>query len=186
MNSKVADKKSGKKFDDILASFSKNPVSSSEDSSKSRLTPSERVKMIEKAFKDILGREADSRDLNYYKYSSLSEEEIRKELVNSKEHQTLIENGQEFKKVKNSLNIAKTRIKVLESEIRDQEKSFKELNSLLKEKNLHIKELRKQLKSPFEKKCYNGGTVENSETVTEKENTDVFSRILTKFLSLFS
>jgi uncharacterized coiled-coil protein SlyX len=187
MSSKTTDKKSGKNFDDILASFSRNPLTDSEDSSNPRLTPSERISMIENAFKDILGREPDTRDLNYYKYSSLSQEEIRKELICSKEHQTLIEEGRESKKVKNSLNIANTRIKVLESEIQDQEKSFKELNSLLKEKNLHIKELRKELKSPFERRCHNEERVECSKiTVEDEVDNDFFSKILTKFLSIFN
>lgn len=115
----------------------------------SRLSPSERVKMIEKLYMEILSRKPDTRDLNFYKYSSTSEEEIRKELIDCKEHKTLIENGREHKKLKNLLEDSQSKINSLKAEISDQEKSLEEMNKLLKEKNLHIQELRNKENSPF-------------------------------------
>ncbi len=115
-----------------------------------KLSPSERVKMVEKAFRDILCREPDTRDLNYYKYSSATEEEIREELLEGKEHKTLVENGRDYKKLKNLLDSAKSQIRGLEGQIEDQKANLKEMNLLLKEKNLHIQELREKEKNLFE------------------------------------
>lgn len=119
-------------------------------SSKSSLSPRERVGMIERAYKDILNREPDTRDLNYYKYSSASEETIRQELLESEEHKTLIENGREFQKTKNLLDDAESKINALKGEINDGEESLKQMEDLLKEKNLHIEDIKKKLKSQFD------------------------------------
>ena len=116
----------------------------------SKLSPKERVAMIEKVYMEVLLREPDTRDLNFYKYSTADEESIRAELLESKEHKTLDENGREFKKVKNLLDDASSKIKSLESELKNSEESVKQMEILLKEKNLHIDELRRKSKSPFE------------------------------------
>ncbi len=122
-----------------------------EDSgSSSKLSPSERVKMIEKAFNDILCREPDTRDLNYYKYSSMDENAIREELLEGQEHKKLIEDGREYKKTKNLLQDAKSKINSLEREISDKEESFRQMETLLKEKNLHIEDLKKKIRCQFE------------------------------------
>ncbi len=121
---------------------------SSESSSK--LSPRERVKIIEKAFNDILCREPDTRDLNYYKYSSMDENAIREELLEGEEHKKLIENGREYKKTKNLLEEAKSKINSLEREISDKEESLKQMETLLKEKNLHIEDLKKKIRCQFE------------------------------------
>ena len=145
----ATNKKKSNNLDDIIPAHWMNSFDASQDGG-TKLSPSQRVKIVEKAYKDILGRDPDTRDLNYYKYSSAGEEEIRQELLEGKEHKTLIENGREFKKLKNLLANAESKIKALESEIRDQKSSFEQMNSLLKEKNLHIEELRKREKHPFE------------------------------------
>jgi len=118
--------------------------------SKSNLTPSERVKIIEKAFQDILCREPDTRDLNYYKYSSMDEQTIREEILGGEEHKLLIKNGREYKKTRNLLEETKSKINALVGEIEDREASLKQMETLLKEKNLHIEELKKKISSPFE------------------------------------
>lgn len=115
-----------------------------------KLSPAQRVKIIEKAFKDILCREPDTRDLNHYKYSSATEEEIREELLDSKEHKTLIENGRDYQKLKNLLEDSNSQIRALERHIKDKEANLKDMDLLLKEKNLHIKELREKEEKLFE------------------------------------
>ncbi len=169
-----------KNIDDVLASF--NRGSSKGDGMK----PSDKVELITKVFNNILGREPDTRDLNYYKYSSLSEKEIREELINSKEHKSLLKNGREYVKVKKSLDATTSKVRILESDIKDQKKSFEELNVLLKEKNIYINELREKLKSPFELKC----PVEKKEKAVKSEETERrgfdFKNILDKFLSIFN
>ncbi len=110
-----------------------------------RLSPQERVEMIEKVFTEILNRKPDTRDINYYKYSTLSEEEIRKQLLTGAEHKQLLLDGRDYKKLKDRALQAETRVKVLEGQIRDQVEEFRQLTNLLKEKNRHIQELRERL-----------------------------------------
>jgi len=122
-----------------------------DDSKKpSSMSPKDRIGMIEKAFQDVLCREPDTRDLNFYKYSSASEEKIREELIESEEHKTLVQNGRELKKTKNLLRNTESKVKALEGKLEDQVESLKQMEILLKEKNLHIEELKERVQSPFE------------------------------------
>ncbi len=107
-----------------------------------RLTPEERVQMIEKVYDEILGRKPDTRDINYYKYSTLDEEQIKKQLLASAEHKELMRKGREYDKLKESVDQAQSRAKNFEVQIKDQFEEFKQLNLLLKEKNTYIQKLR--------------------------------------------
>lgn len=122
-----------------------------------RLSPQERVEMIEKIFNEILNRKPDTKDINYYKYSTLSEEEIRKQLLTGNEHKQLLQDGRDYKKLKDRALQAETRVKVLEGQIRDQVEEFKELTTLLKEKNRHIEELREKLNRELKETPFNKG-----------------------------
>ncbi len=132
-----------------------------------RLTPQERVELIEKLFQELLGRKADTRDINYYKYSTLSEEEMRKQLITGKEHKQLITDGREFSKMRDRANQAETRVKILEGQIKDQVQEFKHLSELLDEKNKHIQELRIKLNNPY-------NLIDHSKEVAVKSNTDQY------------
>ena len=46
-------------------------------------SPSDKIPMIEKVFKEVLGRKPSSRELAYYKYGILKENEIRVKLLKS-------------------------------------------------------------------------------------------------------
>lgn len=118
---------------------------STETKSQVRMTPQERVSMIEKVYLEVLGRNPDTRDINYYKYSTLSEDEIKKQLLTGNEHKQLLIDGRDYKKVKDRALQAETRVKLLEGQIVDQVEEFKELTNLLKEKNRHISELREKV-----------------------------------------
>lgn len=109
-----------------------------------RLTPEERVQMIKKVYAEILGREPDTRDINYYKYSTLNEEQVKKQLLSSTEHKELTKKGRDFDKIKSQTGQLQTRCKMLEGQIKDQLEEFKQLNLLLKEKNQYIQELREE------------------------------------------
>lgn len=141
--------KKSKNLDGVIPAHWMKGLDDDSDS-KSNLTPSERVKIIEKAFQDILCREPDTRDLNYYKYSSMDEQTIREEILGGEEHKLLIKNGREYKKTRNLLEETKSKINALVGEIEDREASLKQMETLLKEKNLHIEELKKKISSPFE------------------------------------
>jgi hypothetical protein len=115
----------------------------------SRMTPQERVSMIEKVYEEVLGRKPDTRDINYYKYSTLTEDEIRRQLLSGKEHKQLVEDGREFKKMRERATAAETKIKMLEAQNQDQLEEFKHLTKLLKEKNVYIQEMRQKLNNPY-------------------------------------
>ncbi len=119
-------------------------------SSGSKLSPNDRVEMIKKVFQEILCREPDTRDLNYYKYSSMDEESIRGDLLEGEEHKSLVKDGREYKKIKNLLDEAKSKIKVLEGQVEDREDNVRQMEELLSEKNLHIEELKKNIESQFQ------------------------------------
>lgn len=122
-----------------------------------RLSPQERVEMIEKVFNEILNRKPDTRDINYYKYSTLSEEEIKKQLLTGNEHKQLLLDGRDYKKLKDRALQAETRVKVLEGQIRDQVEEFRQLTNLLKEKNRHIQEMRERLNSEKKESPFGNG-----------------------------
>lgn len=124
-----------------------NPTAS--PSGQKRQSPQERTTMIEKVYQLVLGRNPDTRDINYYKYSTLSEEEIREQLLAGKEHKQLLEDGREYKKMKERALQAETRSKMLEGQINDQLVEFKQLTDLLKEKNQYIMQLREKINKTF-------------------------------------
>lgn len=107
-----------------------------------RLTPQERVEMIERVYGQVLDRKPDTRDINYYKYSTLGEEEIRKQLIDGKEHKQLMEDGRNYKKMEERTDQAEARVRMLEGQIKDQIEEFKHLTELLDEKNKFIQRLR--------------------------------------------
>lgn len=114
-----------------------------------KLTPQDRVKMIETVFEELLDRKPDTRDINYYKYSTLGEDEIRKQLIEGNEHKQLIKDGREFKQMKVRAEESETRVKMLEGQIKDQVEEFKELTNLLNEKNNYIRKMRERSGSVF-------------------------------------
>ncbi len=107
-----------------------------------RMTPEERIQMIEKVYDEVLCRKPDTRDINYYKYSTLGEEQIRNQLIASSEHKDLLKKGQEHKKLKEEVDQLQTKNRMLENQVKDQFQEFKELNLLLQEKNNFIQRIR--------------------------------------------
>ncbi|MDD3662130.1 MAG: hypothetical protein PHG63_03635 [Candidatus Dojkabacteria bacterium] len=114
-------------------------------STQKRLTPEERVQMIEKVYDEILCRKPDTRDINYYKYSTLGEDQIRKQLITSAEHKDMMKKGREYADLKDRSEQLETRVRMLEGQIKDQLEEFKELSNLLREKNQLIAQCRNQL-----------------------------------------
>ncbi|MCK9368457.1 hypothetical protein M0R04_00555 [Candidatus Dojkabacteria bacterium] len=154
-----------------------------------RQSPQERLSMIEKIYADVLGRKPDTRDINYYKYSTLSEEEIREQLLSGNEHKQLIGDGREYKKVKDRALQAETRVKLLEGQIRDQVEEFRQLTNLLNEKNSHIKQLREKVNLVFNTNPFNSEPQNQPQVVTpivsevkNKSVTDKLRHVLQKFV----
>jgi hypothetical protein len=110
-----------------------------------RQTPQERVEMIKKVYDEVLGRPPDTRDINYYKYSTLNEQQIRNQILTSSEHKELLKKGREYENLKAQADQFKSRSKMLETQIKDQIEEFRQLNVLLKEKNRYITSLRQDI-----------------------------------------
>ncbi len=130
--------------------WSSDDTSSNKTSDEPHLSPQERVTMITDVYKLVLGREPDNRDINYYKYSTLSKTEIINQLLEGKEHSRLIEDGNQFKNMKNRAEQAEIKSKVLENQVQDQINEFKELTNLLQEKNRQIHSMRTKMNNPYD------------------------------------
>ncbi len=113
------------------------------------LTPRERVKVTERLYMEVLGRKPSSRDIGYYKYSNLTEDEIRTELLEGSEHRKLIEAGHKYKDIEKRAEAAETRIKMLESKLSDHSAEYEALTEILEAKNKEITIMREKLQSPF-------------------------------------
>lgn len=112
------------------------------------LTPEERVDLVKDLFLKILNREADTRDINYYKYSTLTRDEIIDQLLTGKEHKKLITNGSDYSAMQQRAEQAEARVRMLEAQLKDQAEEFNGLTALLKEKNNYIQQLRAKA-NPF-------------------------------------
>ncbi|WKZ31052.1 MAG: hypothetical protein QY318_04405 [Candidatus Dojkabacteria bacterium] len=120
------------------------PAGGQQPGQQKRLTPQERVEMIERVYQQVLVRKPDTRDINYYKYSTLGEEEIKKQLIDGKEHKQLIEDGRNYKKSEERAEQAEARVRMLEGQVKDQLEEFRHLTELLEEKNRFIQRLRSE------------------------------------------
>lgn len=127
----------------------KNDDYSSNSGSSLRGIPSTRIPMIEQMYELILGRKPSSRESAYYKYSPLSENEIRIKLLESQEHKNIIEDAQKIKGLENELRSGQISEKKLNQQVIDLGKQIDEGQILLNEKSNIILELREQLQNPY-------------------------------------
>ncbi|MDX9738996.1 MAG: hypothetical protein RBT33_01355 [Candidatus Dojkabacteria bacterium] len=127
----------------------KNDDYSSNSGGSFRGIPSSRIPMIEQIYELILGRKPSSRENAYYKYSPLSEDEIRIKLLESQEHKDIIEDAQRIKGVENELRSSQINEKKLAQQVVDLGKQIDESQMLLNERNNIIIELREQLQNPY-------------------------------------
>ena len=112
----------------------------------------ERELFIIKVFSSILGREPSSRELSYYKYGEMEEDEIKDELLNGNEHKKIIEDAKESLKFKRRIEILEDEKEKLENLINDKAEEYRELTSLLQNKNNEIKKLREEENNIYNQK----------------------------------
>lgn len=112
--------------------------------------PSDRVPMIEKIFKEVLGRKPSSRELAYYKYGVLKENDIRVKLLQSEEHAKLIADATTLPGIENELKSVRLSEIKLTQRIEDINQEILELQKLLNEKNFLIKGLREEIRNPYD------------------------------------
>lgn len=134
-------------FDGWNDPYSRGMPAGNQDSK--RLTPEEREALVKKLYKEILGREATARDINYHKYGISGEDEIRKQLISSEEFKTMISNATKYNEIKDKYNKTMQRNNQMEAQIKDQIEEFKKLLQLLNEKNKYIEKLRTELNNPY-------------------------------------
>ena len=111
--------------------------------------PSDRVPMIENIFQEVLGRKPSSRELSYYKYGAMSEDDIRIKLLTSDEHKKVLEDASKLSGVDDQLKNVQLNEKKLTQKIEDLENQIAEVHILLSEKNSIISELREQVENPY-------------------------------------
>jgi formiminotetrahydrofolate cyclodeaminase len=109
----------------------------------------DRIPMIEEAYELVLKRKPTSREISYYKYSTMKKEEIIKKLLNDKEHTQLLEKGRDYPNLEESQKLSASTVLKLKHGIKDQESEFEELKKLLSEKNKIIEELRSLKEEPY-------------------------------------
>lgn len=102
----------------------------------------DRTKMIKKSYKEVLGREAQTRDINYYKYGTQNEDQVKNQLMKSDEHKEVIKKGRKFDEISSELEETKTKLKAAESKINDSQQEVNTLKTFLDQKNAEITRLR--------------------------------------------
>lgn len=159
--------------------FSKGGASSSFSFEPSKT----KIPAIEKVFQLVLGREPSSREMSYYKYSSLKKEEIIEKLLDGEEHKNILEKSKKFPELKKENKKYQSAILKLKSSIEDSSNEYLELKRLLVEKNNIIQSLRQNRDLPF---LTNRDTIEENNihysiskegNIPERKNTSILDRL---------
>lgn len=132
-------------FKDITDEFSSGGSSPPKTSSISKRTP-----MIEKIFEEVLGRRPSSRELAYYRYGVLKEEDIRKKLLKSDEHKKIIEDAGKLPNLEEELKSVRVSERKLVQRIEDINGESVELRKLLEYKDSLIERLRLKISNPYD------------------------------------
>jgi len=153
--------------------------------------PSDRTPIIEKIYLQVLNRKPSSRELSYYKYSMVDEDEIRNKLLDSDEHKKLLEDARELPGVKDQLKNSELAVRKGTQKVQDLELQIQEDSVLLNERNRVIADLRSELQNPYnlpsQIQKYEDGfdvytTSRTHSDVSEKKKG--FIEILKEFLNL--
>jgi hypothetical protein len=110
----------------------------------------DKTQQIKDIYKKILGKEPEARDLSYYRFSPMSEDEIKEKILNGEEHKKILEKGNKYDQIKEELEDTKVNIKKLQKQLEDNLEEFQEVNNLLKEKNRYIRQLREMIDNQSE------------------------------------
>lgn len=110
-----------------------------------KMTDDERKELLTRVYKLVLDREPTTQDLNYYRYSVLTEDKLTINLLKGKEHTDLVKDGRDYKKVSAETKDNKVKIKMLEDQNQSTVNEISLLKKLLSEKNQHLEFLKSQL-----------------------------------------
>ena len=110
----------------------------------------DRTDAIEKIFMDALGRKPSSREMAYYKYSPIKEDDIVAKLISSDEHKKIIESALKLPGVQEELKNVRMSEKKLQQQLDDINEEIGEYKKLLSEKDKLINELREKVNNPYD------------------------------------
>jgi N-acetylmuramoyl-L-alanine amidase len=95
----------------------------------------QRKKMVKTKYQQVLGKKVSDQDLDYFINLGLSEEQMTKRLVESQDHAYLVEDSQEYKKIKPIYDKLKVKEKQLEVQVKDKDAIITRQNDLINQKN---------------------------------------------------
>ena len=110
----------------------------------------ERVLMIEKIFKVVLGRKPSSREIAYYKYGGMKEQEIYLKLLKSDEHKKILEDAKKLPNIEDELRDLRISERKIMQSREDLKSEILSSQGLLDEKNLIIRDLRDSINNPYD------------------------------------
>lgn len=172
-------------FKDSNDDFSSGP----KRSSLRPLNPN-RIASLEDVFMQVVGRKPSSRELAYYKYSNLSDDDIRSKLLDSDEHKKILDKASKLNGVKDQLSDSQLNEKKLKQSVDDLNRQIEEVRNLFAEKNHIIEELRDELKNPYNLVDYRSRFEEGFDVFTtphikkEIPEKKSFGNILKEFIDL--
>ena len=108
----------------------------------SRLTEEVRRKAITNAFSTVLGREPTDRDFSYYRFSTLTEETLTRNLLNLPEHKKMVEKAREHATLKQNVADLDMQVKQSISRMQSMQQELATMQQLLIEKNRYIQQMR--------------------------------------------
>jgi len=124
---------------------SQNASNSSSGSSNMIMDRDERKKMIEKNYKKYLGKEPKPADMSYYLNSGISEDELLKKIITSKEHEELVKDAKEAEEIrKEKTKLESDKVK-FENRARDLEAMMRNLQELLKHKDGQLRQMHEEM-----------------------------------------
>ncbi|KKP65006.1 MAG: hypothetical protein UR61_C0035G0005 [candidate division WS6 bacterium GW2011_GWE1_34_7] len=110
----------------------------------------ERVLMIEKIFKVVLGRKPSSREIAYYKYGIMKEQEIYIKLLKSDEHKKILEDAKKLPNIEDELRDLRISERKIMQSREDLKSEMLSSQNLLDEKNSIIIDLRNSINNPYD------------------------------------
>ncbi len=153
------------------SNIKKSPTTSRPTLKRETLSKEERREMIISTYEKILGRKPSVQDANYFVNMGISEDDLIKRMVKSKDHAEMVRKVKEYEKIKKEYEIFKLEIKRLKSSNKDNKVILQNLRQLLDQKNQYIKYLKMNL--------YNKQNTQLTQSKTKKNTS---KSMLKKFI----
>ncbi len=140
-----------------------------------------RKEMIKDVYKKVFDKEISQSDLNLYLNQGVSEEELYKKLIDSKEYKDLLKDGKESKELRTSVQKLESEVALLRSTVSDTKALQDSQNALLQQKNILIQRLYQELQlrgviSPGQN--IKSGDASNNSTSSNPQSKKKFGRRL--------